>query len=88
MAAHTPPILPTPGSAGFSPALVRAVQSAASLRGWAVDGTLLAVYLLAMIARRGGVLVDVVRDRGSPVPGVHRVVRAAIAVRVCASSAS
>ncbi|KAL1409999.1 hypothetical protein Q8F55_003999 [Vanrija albida] len=84
MAAHTPPIaLPTPGSAGFSPALVRAVYAAPSLRGWQPDGTLLAVFLLALVARRGGVLIDVVREHGYPLPGVNRVMRTAVALAEC-----
>ncbi|CAK9783571.1 hypothetical protein CC85DRAFT_304398 [Cutaneotrichosporon oleaginosum] len=54
------PGLPQPGMPGFAPALVAAVASSPMLRGWPVDGTLTAVLLLALMARRGGVILDAV----------------------------
>lgn len=51
--------LPQPGIPGFAPALVSALSASPALRGWPVDGALVAVLLLALMTRHGGVLLDV-----------------------------
>lgn len=50
--------LPQPGTPGFAVALVAALNASPSLHGWQVDGTLVAIVLLALMTRRGGVLLD------------------------------
>jgi hypothetical protein len=70
------PGLPQPGVPGFAPALVAAVSSSPLLRGWPVDGTLTAVLLLALMTRRGGVLLDAVGGAGKVAKSVGAVRRA------------
>lgn len=75
-------MLPTPGTPDFAPLLVDALASDASLRGWAVDGTLVAVVLLALTVRRGGVIIDVPYSRRSAA-AISRAAGTARAVSCC-----
>ncbi|GMK58169.1 hypothetical protein CspeluHIS016_0502010 [Cutaneotrichosporon spelunceum] len=64
--------LPQPGIPGFTPALVTALNASPYLRGWPVDGTLTAVLLLALMARRGGVLIEATNvPKVAKVAGAH-----------------
>lgn len=47
----------------FTLLLVEALAHAPELRGWEPDGGLVAVLLMALIARQGGVVIDVLTGR-------------------------
>jgi len=74
--------LPTPGTPSFLPLLIDHLLTSPQLRGWNFDPTLLSALLIALIVRRGGVIVDVLRDdkRASTREGVERVVSVISAV--------
>lgn len=72
-------MLPTPGSPDFTPALIEALEDEPSLYGWELDGTLVAVILLALVVRRGGVIIDVPSGRRANA-GIVRAARTASAV--------
>ncbi|BEJ13189.1 hypothetical protein CspHIS471_0303630 [Cutaneotrichosporon sp. HIS471] len=64
--------LPHPGISGFTPSLVAALNASPTLRRWPVDDTLVAVLLLALMARRGGVLLDATNvSKVAKVAGAH-----------------
>jgi hypothetical protein len=72
-------MLPTPGSPDFTPALIEAIESEPSLLGWEVDGTLVAVILVALVVGRGGVIIDVPSGR-KMMSAIRRATRTAIGV--------
>lgn len=72
-------LLPAPGSPDFTRVLLDALQAHPSLYSWDFDGTLVAVFLLARIVRRGGVIVDVPGGRRHSV--IARAARTVTAVR-------
>lgn len=84
--AHPPPPsmvqLPEPGTPGFAVALVHALNTSSALRRWQVDGTLVAVLLLALMTRRGGVLLDVAAGGGSTSTSISMVARVVCAVSI------
>ncbi|WWC71831.1 uncharacterized protein I206_105790 [Kwoniella pini CBS 10737] len=51
--------LPELGSPSFTPLLLRYVLSHPSLKGWSINPSLLSVLLLALIVRKGGILIDI-----------------------------
>lgn len=74
-------MLPTPGTAGFTPALVAAISNEPALRGWDPDAGLVAVVLLALTVKCGGVIVDVATHRSqAPATNIARAARVASAV--------
>lgn len=73
--------LPEPGIEGYAPELVQAVTRSPTLNGWHVDGSLVAVFLLALMVRSGGVILDVVNGRHGPIAaGIGHTSRVAVAV--------
>ncbi len=75
-------MLPTPGTPSFLPLLIAHLHDPPSLAGWNFDPTLLSVLLIALIVRRGGVIIDVERDGSSgSKEGVKKVVKVVQAVR-------
>ena len=82
--------LPTAGSPSFLPSLIAHLGDSRQLHGWTFDPTLLSVLLLALIVKRGGVILDVLREPHAPKSrdAVHSVVNVVSAVRPPPSPAS
>ena len=55
---------PEPGAASFLPTLIAHLHDQPFLNTWNFDSTLFSVILIALIVRRGGLIVDVVREDG------------------------
>ena len=64
--------LPQPGTPSFTPLLLRTLLSAPSLHGWTFDPNLFSVLLLALIVKKGGVIVDVLDEPTSSSRGAER----------------
>ncbi|WVQ67195.1 uncharacterized protein L199_005390 [Kwoniella botswanensis] len=81
---HQPPFdLPQIGSPSFTPLLLRYVLAHPSLDGWPINPSLFSVIILAMIVRKGGVVVDTnKRDVDVLVNAVHHMIRLIFDLRV------
>jgi len=66
-----------PGTPSCLPILIAHLNESPQLQGWNFDPTLLSVLLFAFIIRRGGAIIDVLRDtnKGKSREGVRGVVR-------------
>ncbi|WRT70408.1 uncharacterized protein IL334_007406 [Kwoniella shivajii] len=53
--------LPNLGSPSFTPLLLRYVSSHLGSRGWSINPSLFSILLLALIVRRGGIVIDVTK---------------------------
>ncbi|WVW85956.1 hypothetical protein I302_107994 [Kwoniella bestiolae CBS 10118] len=83
MTPHQPHDLPPLGSPSFTPLLLRHVLSHPALAGWSINPSLFSVLLLAMIVRKGGVVVDTTkRDIDDLAQVIHQMIGMIFGLRV------
>lgn len=66
--------LPAPGSPGFSALLFRHVLDHPALKDWAVNPSLFSTILLTLIAKNGGLIIDIDDYKSDKIVGVVRTV--------------
>ncbi|WWC64391.1 uncharacterized protein I303_107001 [Kwoniella dejecticola CBS 10117] len=74
--------LPRVGSPSFTPLLIRYLLSHPALHGWSINPSLFSILLLALITRKGGVVIDVSpRDVTTSVNVVQSMVESIFGIR-------